>query len=97
MQVFADSRSDISQPDFKEKNSEFVALKITIDDKEYLDQIEISRQEVLDEIADGKRPLTSQANPGQFTDMFRPYVEKGEPILYIAFSSELSGTWQSAV
>lgn len=97
MQLFADSCSDISQQDFKEKDIEFVPLKITIDDKEYLDQIEISSQEVLDEIAAGKRPLTSQANPEQFTEMFTPYVEKGEPVLYIAFSSELSGTYQSAV
>src|SRR5690625_4562064 len=97
MQLFADSCSDISQQDFKEKNIEFVPLKITIDDKEYLDQIEISSQEVLNEIADGKRPLTSQANPGQFTDMFRPYVEKGEPILYVCSSDLLSGTLQSAV
>lgn len=97
MQLFADSCSDISQQDFKSKNIEFIPLKITIDGKDYLDQIEISSQEVLNEISSGKRPLTSQANPEQFTDMFMPYVEKGESVLYIAFSSELSGTYQSAV
>lgn len=97
MQLLADSCSDISQQDFKSKNIEFIPLKITIDEKEYLDQIEISSQEVLNEISNGKRPLTSQANPEQFTDIFKTYVEKGEAILYIAFSSELSGTYQSAV
>lgn len=97
MQLFADSCSDISQQDFKSKNIEFIPLKITIDGKDYLDQIEISSQEVLNEISSGKRPLTSQANPEQFTDMFMTYVEKGESVLYIAFSSELSGTYQSAV
>lgn len=97
MQLFADSCSDISQQDFKTKNIEFVPLKITIDGKDYLDQIEISSEEVLTEIANGKRPLTSQANPEQFVDLFRTYAEKGESILYIAFSSELSGTYQSAV
>ncbi|WP_411843615.1 DegV family protein [Salinicoccus sp. HZC-1] len=97
MQLFADSCSDISQQDFKTKNIEFVPLKITIDGKDYLDQIEISSKEVLTEISNGKRPLTSQANPEQFADLFTEYVKKGEPILYIAFSSELSGTYQSAV
>ncbi len=97
MQLFADSCSDISQQDFKSKNIEFIPLKITIDDKDYLDQIEISSQEVLTEISNGKRPLTSQPNPEQFTELFKTYVEKGESVLYIAFSSELSGTYQSAV
>lgn len=97
MQLIADSCSDISINALKTMGIEMIPLKITIDDKDYLDQHEISSEEVLQSITDGKRPLTSQANPEDFTKIFLKYVEQNEPILYIAFSSELSGTYQSAV
>ncbi|MBY8910166.1 DegV family protein [Salinicoccus roseus] len=97
MQLIADSCSDISVEELDRMEIEMIPLKITIDDKDYLDQFDISSTEVLDAISEGKRPLTSQANPEDFTKVFQKYVERGETVLYIAFSSELSGTYQSAV
>lgn len=97
MKLFADSCSDITLDDLDARNIDMLPLTITIDDKEYLDQLEISSEEVLDAISSGKRPLTSQANPENFVEAFKPYVENGEDIIYIAFSSELSGTYNSAV
>lgn len=97
MQLIADSCSDISVEELDRMEIEMVPLKITIDDRDYLDQFDISSTEVLDAISEGKRPLTSQANPEDFTKVFQKYVDRKEPLLYIAFSSELSGTYQSAV
>ncbi len=97
MQLIADSCSDISVEELDRMEIEMVPLKITIDDRDYLDQFDISSTEVLDAISEGKRPLTSQANPEDFTKVFQKYVDRKEPVLYIAFSSELSGTYQSAV
>lgn len=97
MKLFADSCSDITLDDLDARNIEMLPLTITIDDKEYLDQLEISSEDVLDAISSGKRPLTSQANPENFVEAFKPYVENGEDVIYIAFSSELSGTHNSAV
>ncbi|WP_342388644.1 DegV family protein [Salinicoccus bachuensis] len=97
MQLIVDSCSDISIDELNRMDVEMIPLKITIDDEDYLDQYEISSTEVLDAISDGKRPLTSQANPEDFTKVFRKYVDQDEPTLYMALSSELSGTYQSAV
>lgn len=97
MKLFADSCSDISLDDLKARGIEMLPLKITIDDTDHLDQLEISSGEVLDAISAGKRPLTSQANPENFVEAFEPYLKAGEDIIYIAFSSELSGTYNSAV
>ncbi len=97
MQLIADSCSDISVEELDRMEIEMVPLKTTIDDRDYLDQFDISSTEVLDAISEGKRPLTSQANPEDFTKVFQKYVDRKEPLLYIAFSSELSGTYQSAV
>jgi DegV family protein with EDD domain len=45
----------------------------------------------------GSKPTTSQINVGQFEEAFRRHAEAGEAVLYLAFSSVLSGTYQSAV
>ena len=97
MILVADSCSDIEREDLKARNIEVVRLSITIDDVEYTDQIDITSEEVLQKISEGHRPLTSQVNPDEFEDLFRKLLERDNEILYIAFSSGLSGTYQSSV
>lgn len=97
MILYADSCADMTLEESKERGIEVLPLTINIGDNNYRDQIDISSEEVLQAITDGERPKTSQINPENFVESFKPYVEKGESILYIAFSSELSGTYQSAV
>ncbi|HIV82570.1 MAG TPA: DegV family protein [Candidatus Salinicoccus merdavium] len=97
MILFADSCADITLEDSKERGIEVLPLTINIGDNNYRDQVDISSEEVLQAITDGERPKTSQINPENFVESFKPVVERGESILYIAFSSELSGTYQSAV
>src|SRR5690606_22632459 len=38
-----------------------------------------------------------QASVGDFVELFSSYIEQKQDIIYIAFSSALSGTYQSAV
>lgn len=97
MILVADSCSDIKSEDLKKRNIEVVRLSITIDDVEYTDQIDITSEEVLQKITEGHRPLTSQVNPDEFESLFRELLERDNEILYIAFSSGLSGTYQSSV
>ncbi len=97
MILFADSCADMTLEDSKERGIEVLPLTINIGDNNYRDQVDISSEEVLQAITDGERPKTSQINPENFVESFKPVVERGESILYIAFSSELSGTYQSAV
>ena len=42
-------------------------------------------------------PKTSQINPERFSQEFERYISKDYDILYIAFSSALSGTYNSAL
>lgn len=96
MILVADSCSDIKTAEAAKRKIEYVKLTITIDDKEYVDQDDISIEEVLEKINEGHRPLTSQVNPDEFEKLFREVLEHDNEILYIAFSSALSGTYQSA-
>lgn len=97
MKLIIDSCADISLEQAKELNAEVIALTIQIDDKSYQDQTEITSEEVIQAIKDGKRPMTSQPNPESFAEVFKEYAEQKESMIYIGLSSPLSGTFQSAV
>ena len=97
MKLIIDSCSDLSLEHVREIDAEVLPLTIQIDGDSYTDQIEISSEEVLQTIKDGKRPMTSQPNPEKFVSIFEKYVKEQESILYIGFSSGLSGTFQSSM
>lgn len=97
MKLFADSATDLPLSFFEENNVQLLPLQVHIDDKEYLDLQTIEPQKVYQEIHAGKMPKTSQASPQLFKEVFTKLAQTGEAGLYIAFSSELSGTYQTAV
>lgn len=97
MKLIIDSCADLSLDRARELNADVVPLKIQIGDESHTDQIEISSEEVIQAIKDGKRPTTSQPNPEIFSEIFKKYVAKNESIIYIGLSSPLSGTFQSAL
>lgn len=96
MILVADSCTDIPIEETDARNIEVVRLSITIDGVEYVDQIDITSEEVLQKISEGHRPLTSQVNPDEFENLFRKLLKRDNEVLYIAFSSGLSGTYQSS-
>ena len=53
-------------------------------------------KEYYDAIRQGMVVHTSLINSGQFRDYFLPVLEKGEDILYISLSKNISGTYQAA-
>src|SRR5699024_10253236 len=97
MKLIIDSCSDLSLSKAEELGADVLPLTIQIEDKSYLDQLEITSEEVIQAIKDGKRPMTSQPNPDAFEKLFKKYTDQGESVIYIGFSSNLSGTFQSAV
>ncbi|HEY4552998.1 MAG TPA: DegV family protein [Bacillaceae bacterium] len=97
LKLFADSASDLPSSFFDEYDVELVPLQVNIDDRQYKDLVTIQPKEVYEEIRTGKMPKTSQASPQQFEELFTDLAKSGRPGLYIALSSELSGTYQTAV
>ena len=63
----------------------------------YLDGREIGFKEFYDRVRGGAMPSTSAVSVGAFEDAMRPILAEGKDILYLAFSSGLSTTYQSAV
>ncbi|MCM3711177.1 DegV family protein [Sporosarcina luteola] len=97
MRIFADSGSDLPKSFFDDNDVTLIPLRVLIDDKEGDDVLEIDSKEVFDAIRNGKHPKTSQASPEKFLSTWKELAESGEDGLYIAFSSELSGTYNTGV
>lgn len=97
MKIFADSACDLPKSFYEEAQVHLIPLHVLMDGKEYRDVIDISALEVYDGIRAGQQPKTSQASPEYFLDLWTSLAEAGEDAIYIAFSSELSGTYNTAV
>ncbi len=97
--IITDSTTDFNEYMIKKLNIEILPLKFHIGDKTYNDVANsknLKIEEFYDSLRRGKTSSTSQINPEDFIKAFRPHLEVQEDILYIAFSSGLSGTYSSA-
>ena len=76
-----------------------LGLTIQLDGQTYetVGPDKLTSEQLLDKMESGSKPTTSQINVGQFEDVFRHYAQEGTAVLYVAFASALSGTYQSAV
>src|SRR5690625_3529865 len=73
-----------------------IPLTVHLDDKEYRDAIDIDPKTVYDSMRQGTMTKTSQVSPQTFKTVFSSYAKENKPFIYLAFSSELSGTYQTA-
>ncbi|MDT0669067.1 DegV family protein [Mammaliicoccus sciuri] len=96
MKMIVDSGSDLTLSQIEEKGFYFLPFGIVNDDQNKVDQYEISNEEVLAAIKNNKHPKTNQATMEQMTKVFTEVAEKKEQAIYLAFSSALSGTYQTA-
>lgn len=74
-------------------------ITATINDVDIQDDLgkSYSYKDFYNQIREGAMPITSQVNSFTFKEKFETWVKADLPILYIAFSSGLSGTYHSAV
>ncbi|MDV6376923.1 DegV family protein [Sporosarcina sp. GW1-11] len=97
MKIFADSACDLPLSFYEENEVELFPLNVLLNGKEYEDIIEINSTEVFDAIRRGQQPKTSQVSPIKMLQTWNDLAASGEEGIYIAFSSQLSGTYQTAV
>ena len=97
--ILTDSTADLPESWALENDVQILGLTIQLDGITYetVGEKKLTSERLLSKMEAGSQPTTSQINVGQFEDIFRGYAEIGMPVLYIAFASVLSGTYQSAV
>jgi len=98
--LITDSCVDLLIEIVNKYNLVILPLTVTINGKiyhNYLDEREIKFKEFYDLVRTNAKMSTSMANPSDFIQLFENYLKNGQDILYIAFSSSLSGTYNSSL
>ncbi|MBQ5959104.1 MAG: DegV family protein [Firmicutes bacterium] len=97
IRIVTDSATDMPQS-VKDRYPEVIIIPLTVvtDDGRLLDdEVEITSKEVCDAVREGKVYKTTQVIPDRFREVFEECVKRGESVIYVGFSSGLSGTVQS--
>jgi DegV family protein with EDD domain len=97
VKILADSACDLPLDFYTENNTILLPLKVQLNDQEYEDVKAIDSTKVYEAIRNGIVPKTSQVSPFLFEEVFTKMAANNEDGIYIAFSSQLSGTFQTAV
>ena len=97
--LFTESTADLTAELVQQLGVEVLPMLFSLDGKEYNnypDNRELDPHDFYDALRAGGMSTTSQINQATFEDAFTPVLEAGKDILYLAFSSGLSGTYHSA-
>ena len=99
IKIISDGSCDFSQEEVKKYNVEIVPFYISFDKTTFLKEgVDITKEKYFDQLLADKKlyPTTSQPNPQDFVDAYKPFLEKGEDLIVLTVSSKLSGSNQSA-
>ncbi len=95
--LVTDSTADLPQEFLEQHDIGCVKLSYIVDGQTYGGSgVEMDWKEFYALMRDGKMPSTSQINPDEFKSYFEECIKENSEILYLAFSSGLSGTCNSA-
>ena len=98
--IITDSTTDLSPDLLGELRLEVIPLTFLLNGKEYQDRPygeDMPAKDFYKAIREGAMPTTSQVTPERFCEYFEPILKGGQDILYLAFSSGLSGTCNAAM
>ena len=94
--ITTDNTADLPYSFYKENDIDFLFLPYTLEGKQYTLDNELPVGEFYSRMRDGSMPTTSQYNVNDVCRKWEPYLQKGVDILHIAFSSGLSGSYNSS-
>lgn len=97
--IFGDSTCDMDLATRQEFNVDYIPMSYVVDDAEYtasLDWEFHSVKDFYDLMRNGKRIFTTQIIPNVCREKFLSAIEAGKDVVYIACSSALSSSYQTA-
>lgn len=95
--IVADSGCDLPYSFLQERNISFLPLIVHLHHTDYEDFVTIEPKQVYEAMRNGDVAKTSQASPLKMKELFIELAQSKQPAIYIAFSSQLSGTYQTAM
>lgn len=97
--IVSDATLDLPVDVVEQYDIKVIPMGVVVDNMDYThypDEREITIEDFYGKLKSGSVSHTSQIPPAVFMDYFTRILEQGQDILYIAFSSGLSGTYHTA-
>ena len=93
--IFFDTDCELWYTMLPDLGCELFRMPYTIDGKEYFYDMgeKTDFTAFYQAVRGGSMPITSALNAQIYTDILEPYFQQGEDMLYISFSSKMSGTF----
>ncbi|HDR8183874.1 TPA: DegV family protein [Bacillus thuringiensis] len=98
VKIITDSAADLPVELLQAYDIDLIPLRVYDEaETEYLDGVTLESVTLLQNMRAGAVYRTSLPSLETFQEKFVSYAKEGNPCIYLAFSSELSGTYQSSV
>lgn len=98
IKLIIDSTSDFTYEEANDLGLVYLPITVSFGDIELKEGIDISKSEFYNRMIDGNSlPKTSQITPFQYTEAIDKVLENGDTPVIITLSSNLSGTYSSAM
>lgn len=97
--IVSGATGDMPQSIIEEYGIHVIPMTVRVGEQDYLyhpDEKELTCKDFYSKLSSGAESVTTQITPIVFREVFEKYCKEGKDVLYIAFSSGLSGTVNSA-
>ena len=97
--IVTDSCCDLPHTYLEANEVDFISMTIQLNGEELIDDLGKTFDYIgfLEKIKTGGMPTTSQVNIGRYVEFFRTFIERNIPVVYLCFSSGMSGSYEGAV
>ena len=98
IRIITDSICDVPKDYVERYNIRVIPLTVNFGDESYKDGIDLTLHEFLTKLEKAETlPTTSQVPPADFLEVYKEEIASGNSVISIHASSQLSGTYNSAV
>ena len=97
IRIITDSAADFEPAELQKLNITCIPLCVAFGDREYQENVNLSKNRFYQLLAEGTYPKTSQASPQILMNLFEKTRDSEDEAIYITISSAISGTYQSAL
>lgn len=97
LKIITDSASDLPQELASRLGIEILPILVYLNGEEHLDSVTIKPDDLYHAMLKGAEVKTAQIPLNHFIEHFEKFAQTGDEYIYLAFSSNLSGTYQTSV
>ena len=95
--IISDSSSDLTKDILNDTDLVLLQLDVLVEGEEPKPNCDVDTKEFYDKLRAKKTATTSAVNIDKFLEIFEPYLADGVDVLYLGFSSGLSGTYNAGL